>query len=162
MDGDLGWKLGIRNEGDKGPFGQLELLAKRRHGGDNVGGREVTEPGHGRSLARYDRTMTSDRSYADRLMNEGLNPSRWGNGPGDRYAAHEHAYDKVIIVESGSITFGLPATGDSLELVSGDRLELPAGVRHEARVGLDGVSCLEAHLTRGTLSEVRQVTAADR
>jgi mannose-6-phosphate isomerase-like protein (cupin superfamily) len=161
MDGDLRRKLGVLDKGNEGPFGQLELLAQRRHGVEHVGGREVAEWGHGRSLARYDRAMTSDRSYADRLLAEGPDPSRWANGPGDRYDAHEHGYDKVIVVESGSITFGLPAMGESQELASGDRLELPAGVRHEARVGRDGVSCLEVHVARGTLSQVRRVAAGD-
>jgi quercetin dioxygenase-like cupin family protein len=61
------------------------------------------------------------------------------------YAAHEHAYDKVIYCVSGSITFGLPESGESVTLEPGDRLELPAGIRHSALVGDKGVYCLEAH-----------------
>ena len=60
--------------------------------------------------------------------------------------------DKVIVVERGSIRFGLPGTGDPIELVAGDRLELPAGIAHDALVGSGGVSCLEAHLPSGSLS----------
>ena len=86
-----------------------------------------------------------------RLSSEGLEPSRWSNGPGDRYGAHAHAYDKVIVVERGSIRFGLPATGDMMDASAGDRLELPAGTRHDAIVGPDGVACLEAHLPAGSL-----------
>ncbi|MBI3748707.1 MAG: cupin [Chloroflexi bacterium] len=86
-----------------------------------------------------------------RLRREGLVPGRWSNGPGDRYAAHEHAYDKVIAVEAGSIRFGLPATGWAVDLNAGDRLDLPAGTMHDALVGEDGVSCLEAHLPAGSL-----------
>ena len=56
---------------------------------------------------------------------EGLDPSPWSNGPGDRYAAHEHGYDKVIVVERGSIAFGLPGDRRTVELAAGDRLELP-------------------------------------
>jgi quercetin dioxygenase-like cupin family protein len=89
---------------------------------------------------------------AVRLRREGLDPGRWSNGPGDRYAAHEHGYDKVIVVERGSIRFGLPVTGGAIELVAGDRLELPAGTRHDALVGADGVACLEAHAPAGTLA----------
>jgi quercetin dioxygenase-like cupin family protein len=73
------------------------------------------------------------------------------NGPGARYGAHEHAYDKVIVVERGSITFGLPDTGESIGLSVGDRLELPAGTTHDALVGSTGVSCLEAHRRAGSL-----------
>ncbi len=88
-----------------------------------------------------------------RLEREGLDPGTWSNGPGDRYGAHDHDYDKVIAVERGSIGFGLPATGETLDLVVGDRLELPAGTRHDARVGPDGVVCLEAHLPSGSLAK---------
>jgi quercetin dioxygenase-like cupin family protein len=86
------------------------------------------------------------------LVGEGLDPGAWSNGPGDRYAAHDHAYDKVIVVTSGSITFGLDA--GATELVTGDRLELPADTSHDANVGPEGVVCLEAHLPAGTFSAV--------
>ena len=85
-----------------------------------------------------------------RLRAEGLAPTTWANGPGDRYAAHEHGYDKVIVALRGSIRFGLPATGDALDLGQGDRLELPAGTSHDAHVGPAGVECLEAHLEAGS------------
>jgi uncharacterized protein YjlB len=95
------------------------------------------------------------------LRSEGLDPSRWSNGPGDRYSAHEHGYDKVIVVERGSIVFGLPAEGRSLELAAGDRLELPAGTRHDAIVGPGGVTCWEAHLPRGRVGTVSRRTNGD-
>lgn len=98
--------------------------------------------------------MTPSDDLARRLLDEGLLPSGWGNGSGDRYAAHAHEYDKVIVVERGSIRFGLPAANDAIELVAGDRLELPAGTSHDALVGPDGVSCLEAHLPSGSLPAV--------
>lgn len=79
-----------------------------------------------------------------RLRADGHDPGRWSNGPGDRYAAHDHGYDKVIVVERGSIRFGLPG-GTAIDLAAGDRLELPAGTVHDALVGPDGVACLEAH-----------------
>jgi quercetin dioxygenase-like cupin family protein len=77
------------------------------------------------------------------LSSEGLEGYRWSNGPGDRYGAHTHPYDKVIYVVEGSITFGLP--GEKVMLASGDRLELPRDTRHEAVVSPEGVVCLEAH-----------------
>lgn len=89
---------------------------------------------------------------ATRLRREGLHPHAWGNGPGERYGAHDHPYDKVIVVERGSIRFGLPATGEAVELAVGDRLDLPAGTSHDAIVGSAGVSCLEAHLPAGGLA----------
>src|SRR5215203_4403586 len=92
------------------------------------------------------------RDVIERLRVEGLDPGAWSNGPGDRYAAHEHAYDKVIVVAEGSIAFGLPTTGDVFRLAVGDRLDLPAGTAHDALVGPDGVTCLEAHRPAGTLA----------
>jgi len=76
---------------------------------------------------------------------EGLRPYAWSNGPGDVYGAHHHAYQKVIYVVTGSITFGLPDEGRQVTLNTGDRLDLPAGVVHDAVVGPQGVVCLEAH-----------------
>jgi len=95
-----------------------------------------------------------------RLRREGLDPSSWSNGPGDRYPAHQHGYDKVIAVERGSIRFGLPSEGRSIDLSAGDRLELPAGTSHDAHVGPGGVTCLEAHLPAGSLRGLTHRSAA--
>ena len=100
-------------------------------------------------------------NVAARLRTEGLDPADWSNGPGDRYSAHEHGYDKVIGVESGSITFGLPTEGRSVQLAEGDRLELPAGTRHDAVVGATGVTCWEAHQPAGGLSGVVRRAAGE-
>lgn len=95
--------------------------------------------------------MHDSAALRDRLRGEGLDPGAWSNGPHDRYAAHDHGYDKIIVVVDGSIRFGLPATDGSVDLVAGDRLELPAGTAHDAAVGPDGVTCLEAHRPAGSL-----------
>jgi quercetin dioxygenase-like cupin family protein len=94
-----------------------------------------------------------------RLREEGLDPGSWGNAPGDRYSGHEHGYDKVLVCVRGSIRFGLPDTGGAVDLAAGDRLDLPAGTRHDAIVGGDGVTCLEAHLPAGRLPELRRRAA---
>jgi hypothetical protein len=100
----------------------------------------------------------STRDVRRLLVDEGLigpsgdvSVSRWSNGPGDVYAAHRHGYDKVLLVESGSIRFDLPELGRSVELDGGNRLDLPAGTLHAATVGGRGVACLEAHLPAGAL-----------
>jgi mannose-6-phosphate isomerase-like protein (cupin superfamily) len=85
------------------------------------------------------------------LQAAGFDPGSWSNGPGDRYAAHDHGYDKVLVVASGSIVFGLPERRERVELATGDRLDLPAGTVHDAVVGPLGVTCLEAHAPAGTL-----------
>jgi uncharacterized protein YjlB len=91
---------------------------------------------------------------ARRLRAEGLEPGAWSNGPGDVYAGHAHGYDKVLVCASGSIVFGLPRSGQQVELAVGDRLDLPAGTEHDATVGPAGVTCLEAHRPAGTLGPV--------
>jgi uncharacterized protein YjlB len=90
-----------------------------------------------------------------RLRAEGLEPSPWSNRPGDVYAGHAHDYDKVLVVASGSIRFGLTSrdrgSDQVVDLGVGDRLDLPAGTTHDAVVGARGVTCLEAHLPTGSL-----------
>lgn len=80
-----------------------------------------------------------------RLRALGVEPYAWSNGPGDRYAAHEHAFTKLLVCAEGSITFLIGEAGESVELSAGEGLELPAGTRHAAVVGPDGCTCLEGH-----------------
>ena len=74
---------------------------------------------------------------------EGLFYYDWSNGPGDVYPAHRHDFDKVLFVVRGSITWWLPDTHETIETRTGDRIDLPRGTVHAARVGPDGVTCLE-------------------
>ncbi|HMJ79588.1 MAG TPA: hypothetical protein VK592_00920 [Candidatus Dormibacteraeota bacterium] len=109
------------------------------------------------------------QALLDELEQEGLSAdargaatwSAWSNGPGDRYAVHEHGYDKVLAVTQGSITFRLPAARREARLGAGQRLLLPAGTAHEAVVGEAGVACLELHLPAGALRAVAE-TAGPR
>lgn len=93
------------------------------------------------------------------LAAEGLDAGAWSNGPRDRYAAHAHDYDKVLVCAWGSITLRLPDRGEAVDLAAGDRLDLPALTLHDALVGPAGVTCLEAHLPAGTLPAVRRHAA---
>ena len=85
-----------------------------------------------------------------RMQQEGLSPYAWSNGPGERYAVHNHTYEKVLYCVRGSIRFVLPDhakapdNGGIVDLTAGDCMILPAGVRHSAEVGPQGVMCLEA------------------
>jgi quercetin dioxygenase-like cupin family protein len=88
----------------------------------------------------------------ERLAAQGLSAGSWSNGPHDRYAAHRHGYDKVLVCGAGSIDFELPELGRTVRLDPGDRLDLPAGTLHAATVGAEGVTCLEAHLAAGSLA----------
>jgi quercetin dioxygenase-like cupin family protein len=97
----------------------------------------------------------------ERLARDGLSASPWSNGPGERYAAHAHGYDKVLVATNGSITFHLPDMGQDVELNAGDRLDLPANTTHAATVGPQGVRCLEAHLTAGSLGSLAVSRADD-
>ncbi len=84
----------------------------------------------------------SRAGVAERFDAEGLDPSTWGNAPGDTYGWHSHGYHKVLYCVSGSIVFHL-RDGD-VELGPGDRLDVPPGTEHAATVGPDGVECMEA------------------
>jgi quercetin dioxygenase-like cupin family protein len=98
-------------------------------------------------LSRWKRN--SPPSEADLLAiyrQEGLSPYSWSNAPGDTYTAHIHGYHKVLYVVRGKITWILPDLGKEIETGPGDRLDLPRGTTHAARVGSEGVTCLEAHL----------------
>jgi hypothetical protein len=84
------------------------------------------------------------RAEADRAFREAgcSSPRAWGNGPGDTYGTHDHAYHKVLFCLEGSIVFHL-REGD-VALAAGDRLDLEPGTEHGATVGPDGCSCVEA------------------
>jgi mannose-6-phosphate isomerase-like protein (cupin superfamily) len=75
---------------------------------------------------------------------EGLSPSWWSNGPGDRYSQHSHSYHKVLYCARGSIRFMVHPSGEAHELQPGDRLDIPPGTTHSADVGPEGVTCVEA------------------
>lgn len=81
-----------------------------------------------------------------RFVQEGLFPYDWSNGPGDVYPPHRHAYDKVLYVVSGSITWLLPELQQTSETQAGDRIDLPRGTLHAAQVGPEGVQCLEGQI----------------
>ena len=81
-----------------------------------------------------------------RLEQAGHTPSRWSNGPNDRYPDHDHPYHKIICCIEGTITFLLTPTGEQLTLKAGDRLDLPAGWPHSAYVGPEGVACFEVQV----------------
>lgn len=112
------------------------------------------------SSARRSVSRLSTSDLEGRLRAEGLAPSSWSNGPGDRYSAHSHGYDKVLVAASGSITFHLVDRAQDVRLNTGERLDLPAGTSHAATVGAHGVTCLEAHLPAGSFAEPRHRGAA--
>ena len=89
-------------------------------------------------MASYDELMGKLRSEAGGCYS-------WSNGPGDRYAAHTHNFEKVLYCVDGSITFNLENEGRTLELKRGDRMVLPAGTVHSAVVGANGCTCIEGH-----------------
>ena len=81
----------------------------------------------------------------ERLRAEAEGCYPWSNGPGGRYAAHSHNYEKVLYCVDGSITFVLENEDKQLELKPGDRMVLPSGTVHSAVVGPTGCTCIEGH-----------------
>lgn len=98
------------------------------------------------NVDRWDKEYAPSESEVLNIAAElGLSGYEWANSPGDVYGAHRHAFDKIIFILRGSITFGLPAEGIQVLLNAGDRLDLPKGTLHNAVAGPTGVSCLEIH-----------------
>jgi quercetin dioxygenase-like cupin family protein len=91
----------------------------------------------------------TESTLREQLAREGLQPSRWSNGPGAVYAAHDHPYRKVLVVTEGSITFTIEGGKRIVPMQVGDRLMLPPHTAHSALVGPGGVVCLEAHVREG-------------
>lgn len=95
-------------------------------------------------ITRWTRSQPpTERELREIFIRAGLFCYDWSNAPGDVYPAHTHDYDKVLFVLSGSITWLLPATNETIETRAGDRIDLPRGTVHAAVVGPDGVTCLE-------------------
>jgi hypothetical protein len=87
--------------------------------------------------------VRDDEAALAAFRSEGCSPPRrWGNGAGDTYGRHAHAYHKVLFCLDGSIVFHLPDGDVALE--AGDRLDLEPGTEHAATVGPSGCSCVEA------------------
>jgi len=89
--------------------------------------------------------MNTFEDLMAKLKGEASGCYSWSNGPGDRYAAHTHSYEKVLYCVDGSITFALESEGKRLELNPGDRMVLPAETVHSAVVGPSGCTCIEGH-----------------
>jgi quercetin dioxygenase-like cupin family protein len=77
------------------------------------------------------------------LRSEATGCYSWSNGPGDRYGAHDHPYEKVLYCTEGSIDFVLSESGGTIALRAGDRMVLPARTVHSAVVGPQGCTCIE-------------------
>jgi quercetin dioxygenase-like cupin family protein len=101
------------------------------------------EPPEVTRLAWRSAEPPSPASVRIRLRDEGVEPHEWANGPGDRYATHNHGFTKVLMCAAGSITFLVGPDAAPLELRAGDGFILPAGTPHGAVVGSDGCVCLE-------------------
>ena len=81
--------------------------------------------------------------FGEEMRAAGRPVSEWSNGPGYRYGAHSHPYEKVLCCLEGGIVFGL--ADREVPLAVGDRMVIEPGARHSASVGPDGVRCAEAH-----------------
>ena len=85
--------------------------------------------------------MAEPAELMARLRQEAEGCYSWSNGPGDRYGAHSHSYEKVLYCVAGSITFTLEDR--EIRLGPGDRMVLAPGTIHGAVVGDDGCTCIE-------------------
>src|SRR5439155_1193075 len=94
-----------------------------------------------------------------RLKTEASGCYSWSNGPGDRYAAHNHSYEKVLYCVDGSITFVLESAGGAMEEIENATPE-PAGapVLEVEPISIDEILDLHLYLKsfQGTLTELIQ------
>ena len=118
----------------------------RKHAARDAGCRALSDGGRGTGLVLLrwrDSDAPTEATVGRRLREEGVVPYAWSNGPGDRYAGHDHGYDKVLMCAAGSIVFRVGPAAEPIELEAGDGFVLPAGTRHSADVGPLGCTCLE-------------------
>jgi quercetin dioxygenase-like cupin family protein len=101
-------------------------------------------PGRSADIVRL-RFETSEDFHALAKKGRASQPYAWSNGPGDRYAVHQHGYTKLLMCAAGSITFLIGPDATAVELNPGDGFILPAGTPHAAVVGPGGCTCLEGH-----------------
>ena len=106
-----------------------------------------------RALPRDPDQPPTTASVARLLRDAGVEPYAWSNGPGDRYAVHEHGYIKLLMCAAGSITFRVETGATPVELTAGEGFVLPAGTPHAAEVGPAGCTCLEGHRPEGVRPE---------
>src|SRR5438445_802151 len=94
-----------------------------------------------------------------RLKTEASGCYSWSNGPDDRYAAHDHNYEKVLYCVDGSITFVLEIAGGAMEEIENATQE-PAGapVLEVEPISIDEILDLHLYLKsfQGTLTELIQ------
>ncbi len=88
----------------------------------------------------------TEEDLRNQLAEEELTVYNWSAPAQGVLEGHTHGYHKVLVVVSGSIKFEFPTRHKTIKMNEGDRLDLPAGIRHNAVVGISGVSCLEAHI----------------
>jgi hypothetical protein len=89
-------------------------------------------------------TSPGQGTVAAHLASLGVVPLTWSNGPGERYASHEHRTTKLLMCAAGEITFLLDG-GTQMRLLPGEGFVLPPATRHAAVVGPRGVTCVEGH-----------------
>ncbi|MFI5284269.1 MAG: cupin domain-containing protein [Candidatus Dormibacterales bacterium] len=87
--------------------------------------------------------MSSHKELMARLRSEASDCYSWSNAPRDTYAAHSHAYEKVLYCVEGSIKFTIEPDRREVVLQAGDRMVLPPATVHSAAVGGDGCTCIE-------------------
>ncbi|CAN5910468.1 hypothetical protein BH23ACT10_BH23ACT10_27980 [soil metagenome] len=86
------------------------------------------------------------RDEIERVLARYGTPQWWSNGADEHYAAHTHAYHKVLFCVAGSIVFHVD--GENHLLASGDRLDIEPDTEHSASVGPQGVQCGEVAVER--------------
>ncbi len=93
-----------------------------------------------------DENQPTEETIRELLDQQDMKAYSWSDEPEKVHAGHTHGYHKIVYVLAGSIRFDFPVHHQTFTLTLGDRLDLPTGIRHSAIVGLEGATCLEAHI----------------
>ena len=91
-------------------------------------------------------TPATEEELRELLEEQQLKVYHWKSGPEEVFGPHTHSYHKVLYVLKGNINFEFSTRHERFKLKPGDRLDIPGGLRHNAVAGVDGVTCLEAHI----------------
>lgn len=78
----------------------------------------------------------SEEETEARIREEGFDPMKYHNNPGDVYALHQHPETKLLAFLEG--TMEAKVGEETFSCSKGDKLIIPGGVPHSAVVGKDG------------------------
>lgn len=75
----------------------------------------------------------SEGEIVQKIKEEGFDPVKFSNGPGDIYSPHQHQETKLLAFLEGSMT--VKVADQTFECDVADKLIIPGNIKHSAVVG---------------------------